>query len=110
MIGYKFNEIKPDKLYLIYNKVWNCYKYGVTSKSINQRINDYIKFKELRLCDVSLIDCINTDKAKQYENELHKLVAGYRFYQYDNNYPMREHFIDCDDKLKQVLSFFSNLK
>lgn len=109
MIGYQFNDMKPNKLYLIYNKVWNCYKFGVTSKSIESRLISYLSYKNLKLCDIDLLFCIDTTKAKYLEKELMQLINGYRFY-VDSNQPLKEHFVDKDNKLNEVITFFNNIK
>ena len=110
MGGYWFNDMKPSILYLIHNKVWNCYKFGVTAKSIEDRLTDYIKYKNLNLCDIDLLFCIKTSNAKNIEKELLKIINGYRYYEKDNAYPFKEHFIDKDNNLDEVKAFFKKLK
>lgn len=110
MTGYWFKDMKPNKLYLIYNKVWNCYKFGVTSKSIEDRLTKYIFYKDLKVCDIDLLFCISTSDAKNLEKELMKMINGYRYYEKDNAYSYKEHFIDKDNKLNEIKTFFKTIK
>lgn len=117
---------KETTLYLFYNAGINAYKFGITSKPLNERISNYCndkskfyfteyntktnEFKEYNYpfaeSDIKILFCKELNNVDIIEKELMKMINGCRLKLKGQQYPFREHFIG-KDKADSLLSFLN---
>jgi len=116
---------KENTLYLIHNKVLDIYKFGITSKPINERIfnycNDKSKFHfieidkdgyhehkyDFQINDINIIYCKKMENCQEVEKKLMKIINGHRVKLKGQKYPFREHFYQS--KLDEVMDVLNCL-
>jgi len=119
---------KETTLYLFYNAAINAYKFGITSKQLNDRISNYCndklkfyfteynnktnEFKEYKYLftenDIEVLFCKQLNNVDVVEKELMKMINGCRLKLKGQQYPFREHFVG-KEKADNILSFLNSL-
>lgn len=105
---------KSNRLYLFYNKILNAYKFGVTNKSLEDRIESYCKnpiilgsfFYKFETKDIEVILNIEAEEAEKIESELSKMINGHRLKLEGQTYRFREHFVG-EKKAKEIINYIN---
>jgi len=89
------SQIKANTFYIIYNKFYNAYKLGITSKPIETRLAFYCKKECIDRSMVDILFCKSYNNAYQIEKNMLKLIVTDRFTwvaPWGTSYQYKEHF------------------
>ena len=117
---------KENRVYLIYNITLNAYKFGITSKSIEERIDNYCNDKskfcftniinenvityqyEFTKSNIKVLFNKEFENAEKIEKKLSLKINGCRLKLKGQQYQFREHFTG-EDKAKEILDFLHTI-
>jgi len=111
--------------YLFYNKGYDAYKFGITSRPIEERIKSYCKYAQkwffaidnnefksyeysFNENDIRVLYFKELENVQEIELNVNSMVNGFRLKLKGQQRPFKEHFIG-EDKANEILSYLNNL-
>lgn len=97
-----------NTVYVLLNKKLNLYKFGITEKDVNLKVNDYCISNYCDVTDIEVIFSYTYKNGMSIEDLLNKCINGKRIKLPNSNYYYKEHF--RKEQLENILSILESQK